>query len=114
MSAELLLLAGAGALAWYWYAGLQAREIAILAGRRVCGERGVQFLDESVALTRTRFSRNGDGQLQFQRDYRFEFSDTGDNRRPASIRMVGYRIEWVQLDGEWQANPTATVTSLHD
>lgn len=114
MSAEWLLLTGAAAGAWYWYVGMQARELATHAGRRACAERGVQFLDESVALAHTRFSRNGDGQLQFQRDYRFEFSDTGDNRRPASIRMVGHRIEWVQIDGEWQANHTATVTSLRD
>jgi hypothetical protein len=52
--------------------------------------------------------------LQFLRDYRFEFSDTGDNRRPGVVRMLGDRVEWVSLDGEWQLGRTASVTRLHD
>ena len=112
MSWEVVLLGLSGAIAWYWYAGMQAREQAIAVGRRACAEAGLQFLDESVALSRTRFARNGQGQLQFQRDYRFEFSDTGNNRRPAVVRMLGNRVEWVTLDGEWQLGRTASVTRL--
>lgn len=102
MSLEFALLAVAGALAWNWYVGMRVREVAVAAGRRACAESGVQFLDESVSLTRTRFARNGNGQLTFRRDYRFEFSDTGDNRRPAVVRMLGEHVEWVTLDGEWR------------
>ncbi len=114
MSWEIFLLAVFGALAWYWYAGMQVREQAIAVGRRACGEAGLQFLDESVALSRTRFARNSSGQLQFLRDYRFEFSDTGNNRRPGVIRMLGDRVEWVSLDGEWQPGRAASVTRLGD
>lgn len=114
MSWEVVLLGLSGAIAWYWYAGMQAREQAIAVGRRACAEAGLQFLDESVALSRTRFARNGQGQLQFQRDYRFEFSDTGNNRRPAVVRMLGNRVEWVSLDGEWQLGKTAEVIRLRD
>ncbi len=114
MSWELLLLAGFGAAAWYWYAGLQAREQAVAAGRRACHESGRQFLDDSVALRRLRLARNGEGQLQFQRDFHFEFSDTGDNRRPGVVRMLGERVEWVSLDGEWQPGHVASVSRLRD
>jgi hypothetical protein len=114
VSWEVVLLGLSGAIAWYWYAGMQAREQAIAVGRRACAEAGLQFLDESVALSRTRFARNGQGQLQFQRDYRFEFSDTGNNRRPAVVRMLGNRVEWVSLDGEWQLGKTAEVIRLRD
>jgi hypothetical protein len=48
------------------------------------------------------------------RDYRFEFSDTGNNRRPAVVRMLGERVEWVSLDGEWHPGRVASVTRLHD
>ncbi len=112
MSWELGLLAVFALLAWYWYAGMHAREQAIAAGRRACQSAGVQFLDESVAQTRTRLARNGQGQLVFQRDFRFEFSDTGDNRLPAVVRMVGERVEWVNLDGEWQPGHLASVSRL--
>jgi hypothetical protein len=114
VSWEILLLALFGAAAWYWYAGLHAREQAIAVGRRACADSGLQFLDESVVLRRLRMARNADGQLQFQRDFHFEFSDTGDNRRPGVVRMLGERVEWVSLDGEWQPGRAASVTRLHD
>ena len=114
MSWEITLLVVLGAIAWYWYAGMQVREQAIAVGRRTCAEAGLQFLDESVALSRTRFDRNNSGQLQFQRDYRFEFSDTGNNRLPGVIRMLGERVEWVSLDGEWRPGHVASVSRRID
>jgi hypothetical protein len=114
VSWEILLLGLLGAAGWYWYAGMQVREQAVAVGRRACSETGLQFLDESVALGRIRLARNGSGQLQFQRDYRFEFSDTGNNRRPGVVRMLGNRVEWISLDGEWQQGHVASVSHLGD
>ena len=114
MSWEIVLLVGLSALAWYWYAGMQVREQAIVVGRRSCAEAELQFLDDSVALSRTRFARNSSGQLVFQRDYRFEFSDTGNNRLPGMIRMQGERVEWVSLDGEWRPGHVASVSRRID
>lgn len=114
MSWEALLLGVFGAVGWYWYAAMQAREQAVAAGRRACTAAGVQLLDESVALRRLRFARNDNGALQFQRDFGFEFSDTGDNRRPGVVRMVGTRVAWVSLDGEWQPGAVASVTRLRE
>ncbi|MDP3584314.1 MAG: DUF3301 domain-containing protein [Thiobacillus sp.] len=114
MSWEVLLLGLFGAGAWYWYAGMQAREQAVAVSRRACTDAAVQLLDDSVSLRRIRLARDGSGQLRFQRDYRFEFSDNGDNRRPGVVRMLGERAEWVSLDGSWHAGLAATVTRLHD
>lgn len=114
MSWEVLLLGLLGAGAWYWYAGMQAREQAVAVSRRACTDAAVQLLDDSVALRRIRLARDVSGQLRFQRDYRFEFSDNGDNRRPGVVRMLGERAEWVSLDGSWHVGPAATVTRLHD
>jgi Protein of unknown function (DUF3301) len=113
VSWELFLLGLFGAAGWYWYSGMQAREQAIAVGRRSCNESGLQFLDESVALRRIRFARNTSGRLQFQRDYRFEFSDTGNNRRPGVIRMLGDRVEWVNLDGEWHPHNASVSRLVH-
>ena len=114
MSWEIVLLVGLSALVWYWYSGMQVREQAIAVGRRSCADAELQFLDDSVALSRTRFARNSSGQLVFQRDYRFEFSDTGNNRLPGMIRMQGERIEWVSLDGEWRPGHVASVSRRID
>lgn len=114
MSWEILLLALSGAAGWYWYAGMQAREQAVAVGRRACRDANLQFLDESVALRRVRLGRDSQGQMRFRRDYHFEFSDTGDNRRPGVVRMLGDRVEWVSLDGEWQPGPIARVDRFPD
>jgi len=114
VSWEILLLGLFGAVGWYWYAGMQVREQAVAVGRRACADAGLQFLDDSVALSRIRFARNSSGQLQFLRDYRFEFSDTGDNRRPGVVRMLGDRVEWISLDGEWHPGKAASVSHLVD
>ena len=114
MSWEVLLLGLFGAAAWYWYAGMQAREQAVAVSRRACTDAAVQLLDDSVSLRRLRLARDGSGQLRFQRDYRFEFSDNGDNRRPGVVRMLGERAGWVSLDGAWHVGPAATVTRLRD
>lgn len=114
MSWEVLLLLLLAGVFWYWHSGMQAREQAVAAGRRACSDAGLQFLDESVALSRIRLARDDMGRLQMQRHYRFEFSDTGDNRRPAVVSMLGPRVEWINLDGTWQAGKTATVRHLTD
>lgn len=109
MNWEILALAAMGGFGWYWYAGMQAREQAIAAGRRACQESGVQFLDESVAATRLRFARDGDGVLGLARNYRFEFSTTGADRHEGHIEMLGSRVEWVKLGDEWRAGAAQVV-----
>lgn len=114
MSWEIVTLAGLTALGWYWLSSMRVREHAVAVGRRACADADLQFLDDSVALSRTRFARNSSGQLQFLRDYRFEFSDTGNNRRPGVIRMLSDRVEWISLDGEWQPGQRAEVIQIRD
>ncbi|MEQ1592888.1 MAG: DUF3301 domain-containing protein [Thiobacillaceae bacterium] len=113
MSWEVFTLAMLGVLGWFWLSSMRVREHAVDAGRRACATAGVQFLDDTVALTKTRLARNDNGQLQFVRHYRFEFSDTGDNRRPGHISAMGERIETVEMDGDCLAG-SAQVISIDD
>lgn len=85
----LLLLVAIG---WFWLDGVRARDAAVLAARRFCEPRGYQFLDDTVATTRVRPERDDDGVLRLCRVYRFEYSDTGNNRQPASIVLLGQRV----------------------
>lgn len=101
MSWEVGVLLALGAFGWFWLSSLRVREHALSAGRHACNQAKVQFLDDTVALTRTRLARNDNGQLQFARVYRFEFSNTGDNRRRGNIHVLGERVVSVDLDGDW-------------
>ena len=85
-------------LIWFWYDTMQAREQAIVLGKRHCQNDGLQLLDETVSLSSLKLRRNGDGQMMFRRVYDFEFSDNGDNRRVGSITLLGRHTESIQLE----------------
>jgi len=94
---ELLFLALAAAAAWLWLDSLKAREIGIRAARQACGGEGLQFLDETVAGQLLGLARDDDGQLRLRRIYRFEYSDTGDNRRSGSVTLLGHDVELLHV-----------------
>ena len=85
-------LAGVLVLAWLWLDCLKARDLAVQAVRRACELEGLQFLDESMSIDSLRPRRNEAGTLTLRRVYSFEYSDTGDNRRPGSVVMLGHRV----------------------
>ncbi len=85
-------------LIWFWHDTMQAREQAIVVGKRHCQNDGLQLLDETVSLSSMKLRRNGEGQVTFRRVYEFEFSDNGDNRRLGSITLLGRHMESIQLE----------------
>ncbi|MHB1245037.1 MAG: DUF3301 domain-containing protein [Sulfuriferula sp.] len=98
---ELVVVAVLGALAWFWLDSLKTREIAIAAAKRACDTDAVQLLDDTVAMASIRLARNPNGQVSLRRFYRFEFSDTGDNRRGGMVLMLGSVVENVRLENMW-------------
>lgn len=89
---EIISIALLAALAWLWFDSVQVREIAVRAAKQACLAEGFQFLDDTVSIARLKPARDEDGQLLLQRTYSFEYSDTGDNRRPGSVVMLGQRL----------------------
>lgn len=82
----------------FWVDSLKARERALAVGRRACERYGVQLLDETVQFSRLRLARDEEGRLRLRRTYRFEFSETGDNRRHGAIVMLGGELQDLQLE----------------
>jgi hypothetical protein len=95
---EALALAAIVALAWLWFDSMRAREGAVTAGIRACRREGLQFLDETVECVSLRAMRTSAGRMALRRVYRFEFSDTGDNRREGSVSMLGGDVESLTLE----------------
>jgi len=91
----LILLAAAG---WFWFDSLKAREHALSAVRSACSQAQLQLLDDTVALTQLGIRRQRTGRIGVFRVYRFEFSDTGDNRRDGVVYLVGDVLHGLQLD----------------
>lgn len=95
---QLFFIFAIALLIWFWFDTMQAREQAIVLGKRHCQNDGLQLLDETVSLSSLKLRRNGDGQVAFRRVYDFEFSDNGDNRRVGSITLLGRHAESIQLE----------------
>ncbi len=67
----------------------RVRDLALRAAKRFCEQQDLQLLDETVAASALSLRRNARGQLVIARLYRFEFSDTGDNRLVGTLLMLG-------------------------
>jgi len=91
----LLLLA---ALGWFWFSSLRALEIARNAGRHVCDEANVQFLDDTVANIAIALARDKSGRRVLRRTYRFEFSETGNTRLEGRLILFGDNVESVTME----------------
>ncbi|HEY6019264.1 MAG TPA: DUF3301 domain-containing protein [Candidatus Paceibacterota bacterium] len=97
-TASWLLLSALCAIVWYWLNSLHALETARHAGKKLCDELDLQFLDDTVASIRVRLARNAAGRRVFHRTYRFEFSETGNSRREGYLILLGDRVESVTLE----------------
>jgi hypothetical protein len=78
----LAVLVGGFAL---WLDTLRARDLALTVARQQTARLGLQLLDDTVALMATRVVRTGSGWLALTRRFRFEFTETGDNRREGMV-----------------------------
>jgi len=95
---SLLALLVIIALGWFWLHSIRILEIARDAGRRACAREELQFLDDTVASTSLALDRDASGRRILRRTYRFEFTETGNNRREEEIIMLGERVELVTLE----------------
>jgi len=109
---EIVAIAAVVAIAWFFWDSLKAREAANAAIRPACRAAGLLFLDDTVALDRIRPARDDDGRVRVARVYRFDFSDTGDNRRRGSVSLLGARVLHVDV-GLPPDPPGATIHTLH-
>jgi len=89
---ETSLIVGLCLAGWLWLDSLKARETAVSAAREACRGDGLLLLDDTVAIASMKLVRDDDGRIRLQRAYAFEYSDTGNNRLPGSVVLVGRRV----------------------
>ena len=77
------------AAAWFWFESLRVREIATAVTKQFCTAQGLQFLDGAVGFISLKLGRDKLGRLALAITYRFEFSDSGDNRLFGTVTMFG-------------------------
>ena len=94
---ELLLLLGLLGVTLFWVDTLRVREAALLAAQRACQAQGLQLLDGSVAQSHLSLQRDDEGRLRLRRVYRFEYSDTGNDRLQGSVVLLGRMLLMLEL-----------------
>lgn len=90
---DLLILLIVVSLGWaFWSAARAAAERAEEVGRDACHAAGVQWLDQTVHASGLRLRRGGDGRLGFERTFRFEYSEDGQDRHVGRLVLRGDRL----------------------
>ncbi|WP_105101442.1 DUF3301 domain-containing protein [Microbulbifer pacificus] len=90
----LFLLALAG---WYFWSGMAAKDRVRRIVKAHCTDSGIQLLDDTVMLVRTRLKRDKSGQVRLLRQYEFEFTSTGERRYSGIAVLHGQRVSQIQL-----------------
>lgn len=98
---ELIVFLLLALFVWFISDSLKARELAHAAARRACQEAQVQFLDDTVSQSGLRLARDAEGRATFERHFRFEFSTTGDDRQQGRVRLLGGRVQEINLARLW-------------
>jgi hypothetical protein len=95
---DIASLLGLAALLWYWLDAIRCKEIARAAGRHASQQAEVQFLDDTVELTKLRLRRDAQGRLAWYREYRFEFTRDSASRNRGALALLGQRVVRLKLD----------------
>ncbi|MFK5984210.1 MAG: DUF3301 domain-containing protein [Pseudomonadota bacterium] len=82
----------------FWWDSASAYENAYQAARRACKLNEVSLLDDTLARTKLRLCRHGNGYMQFCRQYDFEFSTDGELRYKGSVILNGKVVEKVEME----------------
>lgn len=88
------------ALIWFWLDSRRAHEFAVDICRHLCSQHDVLLLDDTIALHRLKLRRANNGHIQFERSYRFEYSDNPGRRDSGDLVLLGLRPVEVIIHGQ--------------
>ncbi len=96
--AKVIGLLSIALFVWYWSYSQKIKQLALRASVNRCREAGVQFLDHSVVLHKIAFKKNKAGQWRMTREYRFEFTSTGETRYIGKVVLQGHHLVSTELE----------------
>lgn len=92
---EVLVLFLFGGLCLYFLGAIRVRELAVQAVGRAGERDDFQLLDQAVHIRRISLSRDSQGRWRVWRQYRFDFSYDGVERRQGYVIMLGKQLQTV-------------------
>jgi hypothetical protein len=82
-----------GALCLYFLSAIRVRELAVQAVTRAGERDDYQLLDQAVHIRRISLSRDRQGRWRIWRQYRFDYSYDGVERRQGHVIMLGKSLQ---------------------
>ncbi len=89
---EVFALFLLGAVCLHLFASIRVREIALQHVNAASRRDDFQLLDQAVQLQRISLSRDRQGQWRVWRQYRFDYSLDGVERRQGHVIMLGRQL----------------------
>lgn len=90
---NVLVVLGLALLCLYFLSAIRVRELAVQAVGRASAKDDFQLLDQSVHLRRISLSRDEAGRWRIWRQYRFDYSYDGVERRHGFVVMLGRQLQ---------------------
>ena len=90
---DILLAFLFGGLCLYFLGAIRVRELAVQAVARTGKQDDFQLLDQAVHIQRMSLSRDGEGRWRVWRQYRFDYSFDGVERRQGFVIMLGNQLQ---------------------
>jgi Protein of unknown function (DUF3301) len=90
---NVLALLALIALCLHFLSAIRVRELAVQAVGRASARDDFQLLDQSVHLQRVSLSRDETGRWRIWRQYRFDYSYDGVERRQGFVVMLGRQLQ---------------------
>jgi hypothetical protein len=92
---EVLVLFVFCAAGLYFFSAIRVRELAINAVAQASKRDDFQLLDQTVHIQRMSLSRDDSGRWRIWRQYRFDYSLDGVERRQGHVMMLAKQVQAV-------------------
>lgn len=100
--AEIITVFLFGAVCLYFLGSIRVRELALQAVGRASRQDDFQLLDQAVHIRRVSLSRDQSGRWRIWRQYRFDYSYDGVERRQGHVIMLGKQLQAVVVSEPMQ------------
>jgi hypothetical protein len=92
---EIIAVFAFGMVCLHFLGSIRVREIAVQAVGRTSRQDDFQLLDQAVHIRRMSLSRDGTGRWRIWRQYRFDYTYDGVERRQGFVIMLGKQLQSV-------------------
>lgn len=94
---QILVVLGVGTLVLHFFGAIRVRELALQAVARASRDGDFQLLDQAVHINRVSLSRDRNGRWRVWRQYRFDYTLDGAERRQGFVVMLGRELQSVLI-----------------